>query len=87
LSDNPYQSLVENRGAIREMCASKGWAIWIEWVESQKKAYAQKAVWGDTREEREEAALELRALTRFADLPIFLDGMAGKVSATESPAQ
>lgn len=65
VAEDAYATLRANRGAIAEMAATKGWAIWQEWAETQMQIWRNAAVDLENPLERDNArhrALALKEL-------------------------
>lgn len=80
-AEEAIQELVENRAAIKELFASKGWEIWLKWSESALDVYKDNSVAADTVAEREENRAKYQALVYFNQLPFFFEQQIEKASA------
>ena len=84
-ADEALQEIKDNRGAMQEFFASKGWDLWLKWSKAMQEGYFDASVRLPDAKEREEARLTGLALERFSQLPIFLMGQAETVSAEQAP--
>ncbi len=80
-----YKELRDNRPALTEFFASKGWEIYFKWISAQVAADFQKAIRATTAEEREEARVQGLAKEKIARLPFYLMEQASADSASEIP--
>lgn len=83
--EEAIQELVENRGPITELFASKGWEIWCKWVESTLNVMKDNSIAAKTVEEREDARAKYNALHYFNQLPFFFQAQIEKASAEQAP--
>lgn len=72
-----YQELRENRQAMAEFFASKGWELLYKWAEVQVKAKFEDAIRLTDPTERETARIEGLAIEKVIRLPFFLAEHAG----------
>ena len=69
---NLFKLLDEYPSAFKEMFATKGWEIWITWVEAKRKEFQREAMDGSNPAVREEARIMYLALELFCNYPQFL---------------
>lgn len=64
--------LHENRKELLEMCASKGWEVWLAWSKQTREGLQTVALRDVDPEVRERARLEMLTLEKFERLPAFI---------------
>lgn len=74
---DPYKELEENRAALAELFASKGWEILLKWTKEQVKVKFEKAIRRENAQEREENRISGLAMEEFIRLAVFLAEKAG----------
>lgn len=82
-----HEKLRQNRPAMAELFASKGWALLMEWTEAQTAAKFEQAIRAQTAEERETARVSGLTMEEFVRLSLHLADIAGLSNAEEAPGQ
>ena len=77
-----YTDLLENRPAMMELFASKGYEIWMDWAETMIEGHEKACVYGATLAEREEARALVLAFRKLKDIP----GVLGEILGDAAPA-
>lgn len=84
-AEEAIKELVDNKAAIQEMFASKGWEIWLKWSESALGVFKDNSIAANTVAEREDNRAKYQALTYFNQLPFFFVAQIEKASADSAP--
>ena len=79
-----YQELRENRAALVEFFASKGWEIYFKWISAQVAVDFERAIRETDPLKREQARCEGIAKEKIARLPFYLMEQA-EASAEQAP--
>ncbi len=80
-----YKELRENRDAMAQLFASKGWEILNSWVAAQVAVEFQTAIRSEDAAERTEARIKGLTMERFIRLAVYLADEAGLNNAEEAP--
>jgi hypothetical protein len=82
-----YTELRQNRDAMAQLFASKGWEILNKWVAGQVAGKFEEAIRLEDAKAREESRIEGLAMEKFVRLAVHLAEQAGLNNAEEAPEQ
>ncbi len=85
MTDKDFQELRDNRAAMIEFFASKGWEIFFKWISAQVAKDFELAIRETDPIKREQARCSGLAKEEIARIPFFLMEQADTVSAEQAP--
>lgn len=83
--NDDFKELRDNRTALQEFFATKGWEIYFKWISAQVARDFETAIRETDPLKREQARCEGLAKEKIARLPFFLMEQA-EASADEAPS-